>query len=82
MSKDSQAQRARKDLAHELKLNESEVRVASVKETEWRDASLGVAAADMFSAQVITPGYIIELEAQGKKYRYHADEGSRVVRAS
>jgi hypothetical protein len=82
MSKDGQAQKARRDLAHELGISESEVQVTSVKDTEWRDASLGVGGADMFSAQVITSGYIIELEAKGKKYRYHADADSRVVRAS
>lgn len=82
MSKDGQAQHARRDLARELGISENEVRIVSVKDTEWRDASLGAGDADMFSAQVITPGYIIELEAKGKKYRYHADAESRVVRAS
>ena len=30
--------------------------------------------------QVITPGYKITLEAQGKRYEYHSDTNRRVVR--
>jgi heat shock protein HslJ len=30
--------------------------------------------------QVITPGYLIVLEAQGRRYEYHADKRARLIR--
>lgn len=37
----------------------------------WPDASLGCPQPDMFYAQVMTDGSVIELEHDGRYYRYH-----------
>jgi hypothetical protein len=81
MSKDGQVARAKRDLAKALGIAESEVTVKSVKSTQWPDASLGTGESGGFFAQVLTDGYIIELQAKGRTYTYHADEDSRVIRA-
>jgi hypothetical protein len=81
MSKDGQAARARRDLAKALGIDESEVTVKSVKATQWPDASLGTGESGGFFAQVLTDGYVIELQAKGRTYTYHSDEDNRVVRA-
>ncbi len=81
MSKDGQVARARRDLAKELGIEEGQITVKSVEEATWEDASLGVDQSGGFFAQVITDGYIINLEARGRSYRYHSDLDNRVVRA-
>ncbi len=71
---------ARAALAQELALAETDIAVVAVEATEWRDSSLGCPKPGMNYLQVITPGYKITLEAQGKRYEYHSDTNRRVVR--
>jgi len=69
---------ARIDLAKRLGIEERKVRKLSVAPRTWPDASLGCPKPDTMYAQVETPGYLIELEAAGKKFAYHSDR-KRVV---
>lgn len=64
--------RARRDLAQRLGMTESDVAVKSVEPVEFPDASLGAPLADEMSAQVITPGWRITLNASDKIYEYRA----------
>lgn len=64
---------AREDLAKRLKLAKTEVKVGFVRPTTWPDASLGCPRPGEVYAQVLTEGFLIELEAGGKTYAYHAD---------
>jgi hypothetical protein len=66
------------DLAARGRVRESDVTVVDVRRTEFPDASLGMPEPDMMYAQVITPGYIIELALEDAVYTYHA-AGERVV---
>lgn len=50
----------------------------SIEETLFDDASLGIAEPGVTYEAVVTPGYIIMLEAGGDLYEYHAS-GARVV---
>lgn len=81
MSKDGQVARAKKDLARALHIEESEIAVQSVQETDWPDASLGLGKPGQMYAQMLVSGYLIELRAQGRTYSYHCDDSSRVERA-
>jgi hypothetical protein len=72
--------RARQDLAQQLSLKAEDITPVGVEEVEWRNSSLGCPRPGMNYLQVITPGYRIMLEAQGKRYEYHTDQSSRVVR--
>jgi hypothetical protein len=72
------AELARQDLATRLGIPLANVKTVSVNPTVWPDASLGCPKMGMMYAQVETPGYEVELEANGKTYRYNADQ-QRVV---
>jgi heat shock protein HslJ len=71
---------ARLALAKELGIKADDVTVKRVMAVEWRDSSLGCPKPGMNYLQVITPGYQISLEAQGRGYEYHTDTGKRIVR--
>lgn len=67
------------DLAKRLGLRAAAVRLARVEPVDWSDTSLGCPKPDMVYAQVITPGFVVVLWAQGVEYEYHTDEGRFVV---
>lgn len=72
-----------KQLAENLGLDVSAISLLEKNETEFSDGCLDVAMADVMCAQVITPGYIILLEADGIQYEYHVSvDGSRVQPAT
>jgi hypothetical protein len=48
--------------------------MVSVKQADFPDASLGAPVADEMSAQVITPGWRILLQAGSETYEYRATE--------
>jgi hypothetical protein len=64
--------RARRDLAQRLGVDESGISVASADDVEFPDAALGAAVEGEMSAQVITPGCRIRLSAQDEDYEYRA----------
>lgn len=72
-----------KQLAANLGLQESDISVVSNTTIEFNDACMGVAMEGVMCAQVVTPGHIIVLEANGVLYEYHTDaDGSRIQPAS
>lgn len=72
-------QLARQDLAQKLGLALEAIRLASVEGVEWPDTSLGCPQPGMMYAQVITPGFRVVLQAGGKTYEYHTDQGRFAV---
>ena len=72
-SKDGAVENARKDLAKRLNIDPSEVKQGSVEDTDFPDMALGAPEADEMSGQMISSGWRIQLEAQGKTYEYRAD---------
>jgi hypothetical protein len=70
-------------LAANLGLQENDIAVVSSTEIEFNDACLGVALEGVMCAQVVTPGHIIVLEANGVQYEYHTNaDGSRIQPAT
>jgi hypothetical protein len=67
------------DLAAKLSVAPEAITVKSVEPIEWPDASLGCPQPGMMYAQVITPGYRIVLEVDGKSYEYHTGRGGGIV---
>jgi hypothetical protein len=65
--------RARADLAQRLGLSENEIIEGAVEQAEFPDAALGAPIEDEMSAQMITPGWRINLRADGKTYEYRAN---------
>ncbi len=73
-NQDSAVQRAKSDLAKRSGVSEKEIKEVSVEEKDFPDMSLGAPIADEMSAQMISSGWQINLEADGKKYEYRADK--------
>ena len=71
--------KAREFLANELGITPDQIEVVSVEATEWPDSCLGVVIPDTMCAEVITPGYKIILQAQGRDRELHTDETGRNI---
>ena len=69
---------AKEDLAKQLGISVESISVESVEQVDWPDASLGCPEPGKVYAQVITPGFRILLQANGKTYEYHSG-ANRVV---
>ena len=65
-------EKAIKDLAQKLPIDETEIRVISIEETNWPDTSLGCPEKGKFYNQIITPGLFITLGVKDNAYTYHA----------
>jgi len=70
---------AMQDLSQVEDIPQDAIRLVSVDRMEWSDASLGCPEPDMVYAQVITPGFLVVLEAEGEVFEYHTDTGRFVV---
>jgi len=67
-------------LARDLAIDAAAITFVSAAAVEWNDSSLGCPKPGLSYLQVITPGYRMVFEAQGRTYEYHTDMGKRVVR--
>jgi hypothetical protein len=79
-TRDSAAERAKRDLAERLGISESEIKVGSVSDKDFPDMSLGTPADGEMSAQMIASGWEINLSAGGKDYEYRADQNQLRLR--
>ena len=67
-------ERARKDLAARVGVNESEVKEESIEDADFPDMALGAAGKGEMSGQMITPGWRIRLRANGQSFEYRANK--------
>jgi hypothetical protein len=74
ISKDEAVEKARKDLARRLNVDESAIKQQSVEDSDFPDMALGAAEDDEMSGQMITSGWRIRLNANGKDFEYRADK--------
>jgi hypothetical protein len=74
INKDGAVENARKDLANRLKIDPADVKQRSVEDSDFPDMALGAGEDGEMSGQMITPGWRIRLDAQGKTYEYRADK--------
>lgn len=73
-NRDSAVQRAKKDLANRLGIDESKIETGGVSEEDFPNSSLGAPVDDEMSAQMISSGWKINLKADGENYEYRADK--------
>jgi hypothetical protein len=66
------------DLAQRLSIPAPQIKLVETSPVTWPDSSLGCPQPGMVYAQVLTPGYLILLEADGKIYEYHANRDTYV----
>lgn len=72
LSESEYVEKAIDDLAQKLKIAREEVKLVNAEAKKWSNTSLGCPEKGRFYAEVITPGYIIVLSANGKTWEYHA----------
>lgn len=70
---------AKSDLAKRLGIPVDEIVLVKSEAVTWSDACLGIHTPGVACADVITPGYLILLSAQGNTYEYHTDQSSRAL---
>ncbi|MDQ2933113.1 MAG: hypothetical protein M3Q80_01910 [bacterium] len=71
---------ARTALALKLHVAESKIIIMTAYEKDWSDSCLGLAGPDETCATVITPGYEVIMQAEGKTYVYRTNTAGTVVR--
>ena len=74
LSKQDAIEKAQKDLAKRLNLDAGSITEKSVEEVDFPDTALGAATNDEMSGQMLTPGWLIRLKADGQKLEYRANE--------
>ena len=75
---------ARQAVAGELGLEPGDVRVVSVEAVTWPDSSLGCPEPNQLYMQVLTPGYLVLVDAGGRTTEVHTDKSTppRVARCA
>lgn len=72
---------ARTALATRLNIDSSKILILEAIETDWSDSCLGLGGPAESCAAVISPGYNILMQANGKEYRYRTNETGTIVKA-
>lgn len=67
---------AKKDLAQRLSIPISQIIVIDARDVTWSNSSLGCPQPGMLYTEVLTPGHLILLNANGQNYEYHAGKNS------
>lgn len=75
-------ERALEAAANDAELNRSEVGLIGYAEETWSDTSLGCPQLDGVYAQVITPGYRVQVLVDGQELEYHTDMDGAVIRCN
>lgn len=70
---------AKAELAKKLGIAEGEITVEKVEKVEWRNSALGCPQEGKVYLQVIIPGHVVVLKAQGKTYEYHTGNGQAIT---
>ena len=73
ISKDEAVAKARNDLARRLNVDAGSIK-ESVEDADFPDMALGAPEDDEMSGQMITSGWRIRLDANGKNFEYRADK--------
>src|SRR5262245_66640826 len=71
-------EQARATAARELKATANEFKVVTIEPAQWSDSSLGCRKANAMYTQVVTSGYVVVLEREGKRHQVNV-AGSRAV---
>ena len=67
------------NLAQRLGVSRNSIKLVSITSEEFGDVSLGCPQPGFVYAQVITPGYVVILQADSRNFEYHTDKNSLIV---
>lgn len=74
LSRETTVETAKNDLAARLSISAGEIVEKGLVDKDFPDMSLGAPVADEMSAQMISSGWQIMLDAAGMSYEYRADK--------
>ena len=66
-------------LSKNLGLTPDQIKIVSTEAVDWPDSCLGVTVEGFACSQVVTPGFRIVLEANGKQVEYHTNQDGTVI---
>lgn len=72
--------KARDFLAQELGLASDEIRIVNVEAVDWPDGCMDVIVMGQMCTMVVTPGYRVTLQAQGRLYELHTNTTGDSIR--
>lgn len=72
-------QTAAEDLAKRFSVSMDQIEFKETAEVVWPDSSLGCPNPSSMYTQVLTPGYLIRLQALGRIFEYHTNKNNLVV---
>lgn len=75
------ADKARKDLATKLSVDEKSIVILQITEESWTDGCLGLGGPAESCLQALVPGFKVEMLAKGKTYFYRTDKTGDSIRA-
>lgn len=67
-------------LAENLGLTPDKIKLVSTEAVDWPDSCLGISMEGIACAEVITPGFRVTLEADGKHVEYRTNQDASVIR--
>jgi len=70
----------RTHVANQLGLSEGVVIILSASKRDWPNSCLGLESPDEMCLQVITPGFHVKVQADGKEFMYRTNMDGRVLR--
>lgn len=73
---EAQAAAAVAHLGERLGVGAGEIEILEARRVTWPDAAAGCPRPGMVYMQVLTPGALVRLRAEGREYRYHARDRS------
>lgn len=69
-------------VAQQQSLAVDQLKIVKVQEADWPDACLGLAGPDEFCAQVITPGWAVELSDGQQIFKYRTNLDMSLVKVT
>lgn len=65
---------ARADLAGRLSVEPDQITMQTIRKIDWTDTSLGCPEEGEEYVSVVTQGYVLTMEYDGRQFAYHADQ--------
>lgn len=66
-------------LAQNLGITPDKIKLISTEAVDWPDSCLGVSTEGIMCSQVVTSGFRVTLEANGKQVEYHTNQDASVI---
>lgn len=57
-----------------------DIEIVTLEQVDWPDACLGLPEADEACADVVTPGFRVELEVNDQRFEFRTDQSGAIIR--